>query len=97
MQYDKAFKEDAVRLSQEVGMKQAAAQLGVNYNTLVCWNRTSRENGQYAFVGSGHKQDGPITPEQLRIRELEKELAETKRANEILKEALGFFAESRKR
>ena len=29
--------------------------------------------------------------------ELEAELRETKRANEILKDALGFFAESRKR
>ena len=31
------------------------------------------------------------------IMELEKELRETKRANEILQEALGFFAASRKK
>jgi len=29
--YDKEFKEEAVKLSDEVGVKQAAAQLGVPY------------------------------------------------------------------
>ena len=32
-----------------------------------------------------------------RIQELENELREAKRANEILKDALGFFAESRRK
>ena len=32
-----------------------------------------------------------------RIRELEQELAEVKRANDILKDALGFFAKDRKK
>lgn len=58
MQYDKTFKEEAVRLSDEIGPKKAAEQ---------------------------------------RIRELEKENAELKRANEILQEALGFFAVRRKK
>ena len=97
MKYDKAFKEEAIRLSDEIGLKQASAQLGVQYGTLADWRKTRSRHGEYAFVGSGHKQTAPMTPEQLRIQELEKELAETKRANEILKEALGFFAQSRKR
>ena len=33
----------------------------------------------------------------LSIQELEKENSELKRANEILKDALGFFAESRRK
>ncbi len=32
--YDKAFKEEAVRLSDEIGPKKAAEQLGVAYYTL---------------------------------------------------------------
>jgi len=32
--YDKEFKEEAVKLTDEVGIKQAAAQLGVAYYTL---------------------------------------------------------------
>ena len=29
--YDKEFKEEAVKLSDEIGVKQAAAQLGIPY------------------------------------------------------------------
>ena len=32
--YDKGFKEEAVKLSDEVGVKQAASQLGLPYDTL---------------------------------------------------------------
>ncbi|GIP14972.1 hypothetical protein J40TS1_06140 [Paenibacillus montaniterrae] len=32
--YDKAFKEEAVRLSHEVGPKKAAEQLDISYYTL---------------------------------------------------------------
>ena len=32
--YEKSFKEEAVRLSDDIGVKQAAAQLGIPYWTL---------------------------------------------------------------
>ena len=47
-------------------------------------------------MGSGHKRL-PTDEKERRILELEKENKEPKRANEILKDALGFFAESRKK
>lgn len=34
MQYDKSFKEEALKLSDEIGVKAAAAQLGISYYTL---------------------------------------------------------------
>lgn len=34
MQYDKTFKEEALCLSDEIGLKNAATQLGVSYYTL---------------------------------------------------------------
>ena len=34
MQYDKTFKEAAVKLSDEIGVKVAALQLGIPYYTL---------------------------------------------------------------
>ena len=49
-----------------------------------------------AFVGSGNKMM-PLSEKDRRIKELEEELRETRRANDILKEALGFFAQSRKK
>lgn len=43
MQYDKTFKEAAVKLSDEIGVKAAALQLGIPYYTLSGW-RNNRKN-----------------------------------------------------
>ena len=94
--YEKSFKEEAVRLSNEIGVKQAANQLGIPYWTLADWRAARKVKGDQAFVGSGCKRQ-PTDEKERRILELEKEKAELKRANEILKDALGFFAESRRK
>ena len=88
--YSKEFKEEAKRLADEIGLKKAAAQLGIPYYTLADWRNRSK-----------HKPKGPVelSEEELRIRnrELERELAELREANNILKDALGFFAKDRRR
>lgn len=94
--YEKSFKEEAVRLSDEVGVKQAAGQLGIPYWTLADWRAARKARGSQAFVGSGKKRL-PTDEKERRIQELEKEVGELRRANEILKDALGFFAESRRK
>lgn len=94
--YEKSFKEEAVRLSDDIGVKQAAAQLGISYWTLADWRSTRKAQGSQAFVGSGHRRL-PMDEKERRILELEKENSELKRVNEILKDALGFFAESRRK
>ena len=50
--------------------------------------------GELAYVGSGNLR---IDPRSRREMELEKENAELRKANEILKDALGFFAKDRKK
>ena len=94
--YEKSFKEEAVRLSDEIGVKQAAAQLGIPYWTLADWRAARKARGNQAFIGSGHR-FLPTDEKERQIYELKKENAELKRANEILKDALGFFAESRRK
>ncbi len=69
--YEKSFKEEAVRLSDEVGAKQAANQLGIPYWTLADWRAARKARGDEAFVGSGHKQL-PTDEKERRILELEK-------------------------
>ena len=96
MQYDNSFKQEALELSDEIGVRKAAEQLGIPYYTLCDWRHQRRNKGESAFVGSGKKRP-PANDKDRRIQELEAELRETKRANEILKEALGFFAQSRKK
>ena len=34
MKYSKEFKEQAIKLSDEIGLKQACSQLGIAYGTL---------------------------------------------------------------
>jgi len=94
-QYDKAFKEEAVRLSDEIGAKKAADQLGVPYYTLQGWKKQRTLHGDGAHIGSGRAY--PSADKTAREIELERENSELRRANEILKDALGFFAKDRKR
>lgn len=94
--YERSFKEEAVKLSDEIGIKKAAQQLGIPYYTLADWRHRQNIHGSQAYVGSGHKRMSSDEKDQ-RIRELEKQNAELQRANEILQEALGFFAKNRKK
>ena len=95
--YEKSFKIEAVKLAEEIGLKNAANQLNIPYYTLSDWRHRQNIMGEErAFVGSGHKR-AKADPNEQRIYELEKENAELRQANEILKDALGFFAASRKK
>ena len=93
--YSNEFKTQALKLSDEIGIKKAAAQLGIPYYTLADWRNRVREKieGTTPEAGSGR----PLTEQELRIRELEKENSELRNANEILKDALGFFAKDRRK
>ena len=89
--YSDEFKKEAIRLSDEIGNKKAAAQLGIPYYTLADWRNHSKHKP---------KESEPELSEvelKIRFRELEREVAELRRANDILKDALGFFAKDRKK
>lgn len=77
MKYSKDFKEEALKLSDEVGVKKAAAQLGLPYCTLSDWRNKRKAEMKRPRL--------PETEAEKLIRELEKENAELKTANEILK------------
>ena len=90
--YSREFKEEALKLSDEIGVKKAASQLGLPYYTLADWRNRTRDR----IIGQP-KKELSLTEQETRIRELERENAELKMANEILKDALGFFAKDRKK
>ncbi|MBF9018950.1 MULTISPECIES: transposase [unclassified Oceanispirochaeta] len=89
-QYSKEFKEQALTLSDEIGLKNASEQLGINYGTLAGWRKIRKRNSSEKSV----QDTSPLTE---RERKLLKENNELKEANEILKDALGFFARDRKK
>ena len=88
--YSKEFKEEALKLSDEIGVKKAAEQLGLQYYTLADWRKLRKLKIKNKVV---------FTEDEAsrRISELERENRELKQANDILKDALDFFAKDRKR
>lgn len=89
-QYTKEFREEAILLSDEIGVKKAAEPLGVVYNTLVDWRKrrnTMKKEKQNVF-------SEPLTEREKQVM---KEIAELKEANEILKDAMSFFVKDRRK
>jgi transposase len=90
--YPKELRDQAVRLvwewrkehdRRDGGIREVASQLGVHVESVRNWVRQSSvDNGDAPGVTSDDK---------ARIRKLEKENAELRRANEILKAAATFF------
>ena len=69
MKYDKEFKEQALKLSDEIGIKKAAEKLGVKYHTLAGWRKIRKNKQEYLSASND-------TDAAARIRQLEKELSE---------------------
>ena len=46
MTYEKSFKIEAVKLSDEIGIKKAADQLGIPYYTLADWRHRQNVMGE---------------------------------------------------
>ena len=85
--YPDELRERAVRLVFESGrpIAHVAADLGVHREALRLWVRQ-------AEADAGQRQDRLTSDERERLRALERENRELKKANEILKAASTFFA-----
>jgi len=95
--YSKEFKVEALKLSDEIGIKSAASQLGLPYYTLADWRNRNRNSILGIPEEKKPNKEMNETEREIRIKELERENAELRNANEILKDALGFFAKDRKK
>jgi transposase-like protein len=73
-------------LSQWAAIESIAGKIGCTSQTLLSWvRRHERDTGQ---------RDGLTSAEHPRIKDLEREVKELRRANEILKLASAFFAQA---
>jgi transposase len=91
--YPVSLRERAVKMARELepergAIPRVAAQLDINVETLRGWVRDDAAGKR----PSGERVPGSESAKDARIRELERELKETRRANEILKLAAAFFA-----
>ncbi|WP_216640323.1 transposase, partial [Mycobacterium gordonae] len=93
-QYSPEFRQRALRLldttmeasdiSEFEAIKSVASKLGISEESLRRWRRKAQ-------VDAGER-PGTTSQEHAEIRRLKRELAETRRANEVLKAASAFFA-----
>ena len=93
--YDAEFKRNAISLAEEPGRSAHSVEqsLGIPNGMIGKWRRQLAKDGTLAFPGNGIE---ALTPDQKRIRELEKKLRETEMDREILKKALAIFSEAPK-
>jgi transposase len=93
--YPAEVRERAIRLvfeqqpsheSQWAAIVSVASKLGCTPETLRKWVRQEERNAG--------KRPGLTTTERERLKELEREVRELKRANEILRKASAFFAKA---
>ena len=92
--YDSAFKKQAVELAKErTNKSELARELGIRATLLYKWCKEAQEFGDGSFPGNGKQK---LTPEQERIKELEKKLAAVEFEHEILKKAIGIFSKTGK-
>jgi transposase len=92
-QFDRAFKQEAVKLSQQVGrtVAQVGESLGINANMLRRWQREFGTEGPQAFRGQGQR-----TMEAEETWQLQRQLRRVTEERDILKKALAYFAEHQK-
>lgn len=92
-QFDRAFKQEAVKLSQQAGRTAAevAESLGISANMLRRWQREREADGSQAFRGQGQR-----TVEADETWQLQRELRKVTEERDILKKALAYFAEHQK-
>ena len=72
--------------SQWAAIESIAAKIGCTPETLRRWVRQGERDGG--------TREGPTTSEQQRLKELEREVRELRRANEILRLAGAYFAQA---
>jgi transposase len=91
--YSKEFKQEALALCEHEGMTVAAVarDLGMPDGVLYRWRQEARRDGAEAFRGKGTR-----TAEQARLAALERQVKVLEMERDILKKALGIFAEGRR-
>jgi transposase len=91
--YTREFKIEAVRLLKRSGKTQAeiAEELGVPQSNITRWKKKYGEDGEDAFPGRGR-----LTPQEERIRQLERENEILRQERDILKKAITIFSQPSK-
>lgn len=99
--YEMEFKTNAVKLSEELGVNQAAMELGIPENTLYGWRMKHREGRLSLDVphkpATALKLADELQKLRVEIKEWKRKAAQLELEKEILDKAARFFAQSQKK
>ena len=101
-EYTMEYKKEAIKLSKEVGAKQAMTELNLPRGTLYGWLAKEKTGEIDLGVGSRTPSNALALAEEIKIlreknKEYEKEIARINKINTFLEEATRFFAVSRQK
>lgn len=87
--YDKAFKQEAVRLVIEEGRRASEVErnLGIGRSIVSRWVRAFNQEAHDVFPGQGR-----MKPVEEELRTLQRELDRVTRERDILKKAVAIFS-----
>ena len=90
--YTREFKVEALKLLEPSGrcIYEIEDELGIGHGCLTRWKQKFAEEGDSAFPGHGRS-----TPDQERIRQLERENTILRQERDILKKAVAIFSHPR--
>ena len=99
-QYSREYKEEAIKLAEEKGCKNASIELGISYHTLYDWIKQARK-GNLHLENRSNSNVSKLEEELQQLRkankELSKQVKQLEEENEFLAEATAFFAASRQK
>lgn len=88
--FSKEFKLDVIEQSEHCEkITELAADLGLRPALIYRWRAEFKADPQRSFPGNGVEKQ---TPQEKKIARLQRELAEVKTQRDILKKAMGIFA-----
>lgn len=90
-QYSREFKQEAVQLLERSGksVSELERELGIARGNLWRWKREFAADGENAFPGHGR-----LTPDEERLRQLERENEVLRQERDILKKAIAIFSQT---
>lgn len=90
--FTRAYKLDVIQQSyHRENIRELADELGLRVQLIYKWRAAYANQGQPSFPGRGVE---ALTPEEQKLRALQKENAELRMERDILKKAIGIFGKT---
>ncbi len=85
--YSDEFRAEAVELSEDIGCKEAAKQLGIGFSTINKW-RAALKDGKF----KSNQEKRSYAELEAENRKLKKEIGYIKQINDVLKKSTAIFS-----